>query len=276
MIIDSHQHFWHYHPEKDAWIDDSMKILQRDFLPDELEKILIENNVAGCVAVQADQSEKETAFLLDCAKKHRFIKGVVGWVDLMAKNITERLAYFNENILFKGVRHIVQAEDDGFLLQENFQNGIRQLSQLGLTYDILVYPRRLKNTIKFVEKFPNQIFILDHLAKPYINDKMDAQWKKGIKILSTFENVHCKISGLVTESKHKEIDQNHFTPYLDIAVENFGVDRLLFGSDWPVCLVRSNYQKVLKIIQNYFADFSKDQQEKVFYKNAIDIYRLKF
>ena len=191
MRIDAHQHFWVYDPVRDAWIDESMLVIRKDFLPEELQPILKTNQIDGCVAVQADQSETETDFLLACAENNPFVKGVVGWVDLRAKNIEDRLAHFSKNKLLKGVRHIVQAEANDFMLGEAFQHGVSKLEQFNLTYDILVFPPHLKATIALANKFPNQKFILDHIAKPYIKDGKIEAWQADITELAKADNVYC-------------------------------------------------------------------------------------
>ena len=274
MIIDAHQHLWKYDPVRDHWIEDSMEVLRKDFLPKDLKPILDANGVAGCIAVQADQSEEETEFLLKCAQENPFLKGVVGWVDLMAGNVEERLANYSRNEYFKGVRHIVQAEKDDFLLNKDFQNGVGKLSQYGLSYDLLIYPRQFPATLEMVEKFPNQIFVLDHIAKPSVSEKLDAEWVKNILLLSKHENVFCKISGMVTETKNFEWVKSDFTPYLASVVSAFGTDRLLYGSDWPVCLLAADYKEVLGIIVDYFQNFSTLEKSKIFALNAIKAYNL--
>ncbi len=272
MIIDAHQHLWKYDPVRDNWIEDSMEVLREDFLPKDLKPILDANGVAGCIAVQADQSEEETEFLLKCAQENPFLKGVVGWVDLRAGNVEERLANYSYNKYFKGVRHIVQAEKDDFLLNKDFQNGVGKLSQYGLSYDLLIYPRQFPATLEMVEKFPNQIFVLDHIAKPNISEKLDAEWVKNIHLLSKHENVFCKISGMVTETKNFEWVKSDFTPYLASVVSAFGTDRLLYGSDWPVCLLAADYKEVLGIVADYFQNFSALEKSKIFALNAIKAY----
>jgi len=274
MIIDAHQHLWKYDPVRDHWIEDSMEVLRKDFLPKDLKPILDANGVAGCIAVQADQSEEETEFLLKCAQENPFLKGVVGWVDLRAGNVEERLANYSHNEYFKGVRHIVQAEKDDFLLNKDFQNGVGKLSQYGLSYDLLIYPRQFPATLEMVEKFPNQIFVLDHIAKPSVSEKLDAEWVKNILLLSKHENVFCKISGMVTETKNFEWVKSDFTPYLASVVSAFGTDRLLYGSDWPVCLLAADYKEVLGIIVDYFQNFSTLEKSKIFALNAIKAYNL--
>lgn len=274
MIIDSHQHFWKYDPIRDAWIDDSMQVIRRDFLPQDLESILKANDVAGCVAVQADQSETETEFLLDCANKNPFIKGVVGWVDLKTKDVEARLAHYSEDAKLKGVRHIVQAEANDFMLGKDFQNGISKLQQFNLTYDILIFPPQINAAIALVNKFPNQKFVIDHMAKPYIKSGEIKEWESKITELSQAPNVFCKVSGMVTEADLKYWKVSDFTPYLDVIFNTFGTDRILYGSDWPVCLLAAQYEEQLNIIQNYTKDFSTQEQLKVFGNNAVDFYNL--
>ena len=274
MKIDAHQHFWKYNPVRDAWIDDSMEVIRRDFLPDDLKPILETNNLDGCIAVQADQSETETEFLLNCAKNNSFIKGVVGWVDLRAENIEERLAHYAKNTLFKGVRHIVQSEPNDFMLGEKFQNGIRKLQQFNLTYDILVFPTQLKAAIELVNKFPNQKFVVDHLAKPYIKDGKIKDWKADMYQLAQAQNVYCKVSGMVTEANLKDWKALEFKPYLDVIFEAFGVDRILYGSDWPVCLLAAEYQLQLNIVEEYISEFSEEEKEKVMGLNALHFYNI--
>jgi L-fuconolactonase len=274
MKLDSHQHFWKYSPQQHNWIDDSMVSLKRDFLPNDLEPHLIENKIEACVVVQADQSEKETEFLLELATQYEFIKGVVGWVDLRAKNVEERLQFYSQNQYFKGVRHIVQSEKQDFLLDPAFQNGIGKLGNLNLTYDLLIYPHQIEATIKLVSQFPSQKFVLDHLAKPHIkNGKIDP-WKNQIQRLAQFSNVSCKISGMVTEADHVQWKPSDFIPYLDIVFEAFGENRILFGSDWPVCLLAASYQEVYHLITDYTANFSLEQRDKLFGGNAERIYNI--
>ena len=275
MKIDAHQHFWKFDPVRDAWIDDTMSVLQRDFLPKDLQAILTENNIDGCVAVQADQSETETEFLLALAAKNEFIQGVVGWVDLRKENAKERLAHYAENILFKGVRHIVQGEPDDFLLRADVQNGIGLLEQYNLTYDILVFARQLPAAIELVKAFPNQKFVLDHLAKPQISQGLDKEWQTHIKALAAYPNVFCKLSGMVTETKDFKWKQSDFAPFLDVIFNSFGTDRIMYGSDWPVCLLAADYGSQLNILQNYISHFSESEQSKIMGGNATSFYDLK-
>lgn len=272
MIIDSHQHFWNYDPVKDAWIDETMSVLKKDFLPKDLKLVLESNGVDGCIVVQADQSEAETEFLLSCAASNSFIMGVIGWVDLTANNLDERLEYYASNPLFKGVRHIVQAEKEDYLLRKDVQNGIGKLTRFNLTFDLLIYPHQLASAITLAEQFPNQKFILDHIAKPNISEPISEKWLSGIQQLSKNKNVYCKLSGLVTETNNfKDTD---FTSYIEVVFEAFGHERIMFGSDWPVCLLATDYKTVLNIIHDYMDSQSIEVKNNILGYNAIKIYNL--
>ncbi|WP_343745205.1 amidohydrolase family protein [Chitinophaga sp.] len=275
MVIDAHQHFWQYDPVRDAWIDDSMQVIRRDFFPEHLEPILASNGVHGCVAVQADQSENETAFLLDLADKHPFIKGVVGWTDLRSPNVRERLAAYTAHPKLKGFRHIVQGEpDNNFLLGEAFCNGIAALAEFGFTYDILVYPKQLAATAAFVEKFPDHRFAIDHVAKPDFKTGALDEWAAYMRRIAKAPNVYCKLSGLVTEADWQHWQQEHFEPFLDVVLECFGPNRLMFGSDWPVCLLAAEYAQVKNIIVSYIGKLSTAEQNNIMGGNAISFYHL--
>ena len=274
MIIDSHQHFWNYDSIKDAWIDDSMEVIRRDFLPKDLKPLLDKNAIDGCIAVQADQSENETDFLLSCAQKNKFIKGVIGWLDLTSDNLESRLNHYVKNPLFKGLRHIVQAEKDDYLIRDDVQKGISKLANYNLTYDILIFPSQLNAAIELVKKFPKQQFVLDHIAKPHISNSMDELWRSNIIELSKNQNVSCKLSGLVTETNNYTFNDIDFNPYLDIIFQSFGPKRILFGSDWPVCLLAANYKKVYDLIFDYLDNHSTEIKTQIFGLNAIKIYNL--
>ncbi|MFH4967456.1 amidohydrolase family protein [Gaetbulibacter sp. M240] len=275
MVIDSHQHFWKFDPVRDSWINDSMEKIKMDFLPKDLEPILKVNNVNGCIAVQADQSERETEFLLQCAAENSFIKGVVGWVDLTSENVEKRLRYYSKNRFFKGLRHIVQAEPDvNFMLRTDFLNGISKLQNFNLTYDILIVPNQLPAALELAKTFPKQKFILDHLGKPKISEGIDSSWLSHIEKLGALKNVYCKLSGLVTETKDLKWKKTDFEPFLKTMVSNFGTDRLLFGSDWPVCLLAASYKEVLNIISDFFKSFSTNEVENILGTNAVKIYDL--
>jgi len=232
-------------------MDDAMLPLLKDFLPDDLHPLLLEQKIDGCVVVQVDQTEAETSFLLDLAAKHTFVKAVIGWFNLRSDNIEERLVHFAKNPSFRGVRHILQSEPDDFMLGEAFCNGIAKLEQFELTYDILIFPKQLKNTIVFVEKFPNQKFVLNHLAKPDIKSKKIKEWQKDLNILAPHPNVYCKVSGMVTEADWIDWKEKDLTPYLDVVFETFGTNRTMYGLDWPVCLLTSGYERVFNSVENY-------------------------
>ena len=273
--IDAHQHFWIFDPVRDSWINDEMAVIQRDFLPADLEPVLQQNGIDGCVAVQADQSEIQNDFLLDLANYNDFVKGVVGWVDLRADNIEERLEYYSMFNLMKGFRHVLQGEADrALMLNADFMNGIGKLNKHGFTYDILIFPDQLPYVSEFVEAFPDQQFVIDHIAKPYIKDKKIDDWAADMKKVAQHKNLHCKVSGMVTEAdwqKHKPAD---FMPYMDVVFEAFGADRLMFGSDWPVCLVAADYTAMKGIVEQYTATLSVTEQENFWGRNAVKFYNL--
>jgi L-fuconolactonase len=253
-----------------------MSVIQRDFWPQELKPVLDENGFDGSVVVQSDQSEGENEFQLSNATQFDFIKGVVGWVDLRSPSVEKRLKYYSQFKKMKGFRHVLQGEKDrAFMLQPAFMKGISLLKKYNFTYDILVFPDQLKHITTFVKAFPGQPFIIDHMAKPSIKDKKSDEWKKDIEKIAEYENVYCKISGMVTEADWKQWKKEDFTLYIEIVTKAFGTDRILFGSDWPVCLVAASYEKVLEIVTNHFSSFSKNEQELFFGGNAIKFYNLK-
>lgn len=273
--LDTHQHFWKYDPVRYAWIDESMSTIQRDFLPTDLAPVLKANGIEGCIAVQADQTEDETQFLLDLSAQNDFIKGVVGWVDLRAPDVAGRLAYFAKHPKMKGIRHIVQGESDvNFLLRDDFLRGIKSLSRFNLAYDILVFPHQLGAALEFVRLFPEQPFVIDHLAKPYIKDGYFDGWAVLMKEIAQHPNVHCKISGMITEADWKRWKYEDFTPYLDVVFSAFGTTKTMFGSDWPVCLVAGSYEKMLGLVQRYMEKFSTDEQAAFFGNNGATFYNI--
>jgi L-fuconolactonase len=273
--IDAHHHFWQFDPVRDNWISDDMSVIQKDFLPQDLEPLLRQSGFDGCVAVQSDQSEKENAFHLALAGDHDFIKGIVGWVDLQAENIAERLQHYGGYKKMKGFRHVLQGEAQrDFMLRPAFMNGIGHLNRHNFTYDILIFEDQLQYIPQFVSAFPDQPFVIDHLAKPAIKEGKIEEWKKGIVSVAQFQNVFCKISGMVTEADWKGWKDEDFKPYMDVVAEAFGPDRILFGSDWPVCLVAASYNEVVRIVADYFSSFTSDEQAKVFGGNAARFYNL--
>jgi len=272
--IDSHQHFWKFDPVRDSWIDETMQNIQRDFLPEDLQPLLNANQFEGCVAVQASQSEVETHFLLDLASKNDFIKGVVGWIDLRNENIAERLQFFSDQKKLKGFRHVVQGEADDFMFGKEFRRGIAALKPFNYTYDILIFERQIPAAISLVQDFPNQKFVIDHIAKPDIKSGSIDSWKKGIQEIAKYENVWCKISGMVTEADWKNWKPEDLKPYLDVIFENFAVDKLMYGSDWPVLNVASDYNEVVKTLEDYISKFSIEDQNKIWFENAKEFYKL--
>jgi L-fuconolactonase len=275
MRIDAHQHFWIYDPGEYSWIDESMTTLQRDFLPADLEPILKRNGVNGSVAVQTRESLEETRWLLGLAEKSKSILGVVGWVDLQSADVRKQLSEFAEHSKFVGVRHIVQSEpDDQFLLRPDFLRGIAALEEFDLAYDILIYERHLPVAADFVARFPRQRFVLDHMAKPSIKACRIDDWLRGIYALAAFPNVFCKLSGLVTEADWIKWTPGDIAPYLDVAFRAFGPNRLLMGSDWPVCLVAGAYDRVLAVVPDHLDRYRPDERDAVLGGNAQRFYRL--
>ena len=276
MRIDAHQHFWRYSPETHGWITDDMSKIRRDFLPVDLDPELAANDVWGTVAVQAEQSEQETGFLVELADSTNTILGVVGWVDLRAHDLCQRLEHYSQFESLVGFRHIVQAEpDDRFLLREDVLRGIASLERYGFTYDILIYPRQLAASLALVEKFPAQRFVIDHLAKPDIRGGSGfGAWRDGMRALARHPNVYCKVSGMVTEADWASWKPADFAPYLDVAFDAFGIDRVMFGSDWPVCLVAATYTQIVGALEQYAQKLSPAGRNKVFCANAARFYGL--
>jgi L-fuconolactonase len=272
--IDSHQHFWKYDPAEYPWIKPNWPI-RRSFLPPDLEPLLHKSGFDGCVAVQARQTLGETEWLLALAAEYPFIAGVVGWVDLRSPEVSSELERFRGNKQLVAVRHVVQDEpDDRFMLRENFLRGIVALKNLDLAYDILIFPKQLPAAIELARRFPEQRFVLDHIAKPFIKDQEIEPWRAQIQELAKMKNVFCKLSGMVTEAHWQSWKIEDFAPYLEVVWEAFGVDRLMIGSDWPVCLLSAEYEPAMGIVQQFLQNFSAAEREKVLGANAIRFYRL--
>ena len=276
MHIDAHQHFWVYNPREFEWIDDAMASLRRDFLPPALKTELDLAEFQGCVAVQARQTLEETRWLLELAASSPFILGVVGWVDLQSPQVRLQLKELAENPRLVGVRHVVQGEpDDRFLLRPEFLRGIAALEEFDLAYDILIYPRHLPVAAEFVRQFPRQRFVLDHLAKPPIKSGSLHPWTDGIRRLAAFPNVFCKLSGMVTEADWQRWQPRQTTPYLDVAFECFGPERLMIGSDWPVCTVAASYARAMQVVKDYLGRHTEQVREAVLGGNAQRFWKLK-
>ena len=253
-----------------------MFVLKRDFLPEDLALECKANGIDASIAVQSSQSEEETLFLLELAENNPQIAGVVGWVDLASSQTCERLKLFSRYEKLRGFRHIAQAEpDDGFLVQPDFMRGISCLREFSFTYDILIYPKQLPAAIDLVSKFPEQRFVVDHLAKPEIKSRDSKLWAAHIRRIAKSPNIYCKLSGLVTEADWRNWKAEDFWPYLDVVFEAFGPDRLMFGSDWPVCLLAASYTQVKQIIEDYLDDYTSAQRQNIFGGNAIRFYGLK-
>jgi|SRR5579864_145955 len=276
MRVDAHQHFWKYNPAEYEWIDDSMTAIRRDFLPEDLEPQLVDNEFQGSIAVQVRQTLEETRWLLELADRSSKILGVVGWVDLLSPDVRSQLSEFTSNPKLVGIRHIVQSEpDDRFLLRQDFLRGIALLEEFDLTYDILIYTKHLPVAAEFVERFPRQRFVLDHLAKPAIKIQEVESWTAGIRRLASFPNVSCKLSGLVTEADWQHWKPEEITPYLDIAFATFGASRLMIGSDWPVCLVAGSYSRTMDVLKSYLQCHPAETRDAVLGENARRFWRLK-
>lgn len=273
--IDAHQHFWEYNPKEHVWMTDEMAAIRRDFLPPDLKPFLDRVGFEGCVAVQARQNLEETRWLLELAGQYDFIRGVVGWVDLRSPDLASQLRRFTGRGKLAGVRHIVQDEpDDEFMLREDFRRGIAQLAEFDLAYDVLIYPRQLRAAIRLVEEFPHQRFVLDHIAKPDIAHATVEPWATGIRQLSQAPNVHCKLSGMVTEARWKTWRPDDFRPYLDMVFEAFMPGRLMIGSDWPVCTLSASYESAMRIVMDYIAPFPPAEQDAILGGNCARFYKL--
>ena len=273
MRIDSHQHFWVYDAVRDAWINDDMKAIQRNFLPTDLAPVLRANNIDGTVAVQASESPEETQFLVDLSSMYALIKGVVGWVDLESDQIEEQLERFRSHKVVKGYRHVIQGEEDpNYLTRPAFLRGIKALTKYGYTYDLLIHPRHFESTLSCVAQNPEQRFVLDHMAKPAIKVKAFKEWAAFMEKLSTFPNVYCKISGLVTEADWENWTIADFQPYIQHVIHCFGKDRVMFGTDWPVCQLAASYEQVIEIVETALVDFSEAEKAAFFGGNAARFY----
>ena len=271
--IDTHQHFWKYNDWEYGWMGASMEALKCDRLPNHLAGLLKEARIDGTISVQARQCLEETEWLLKLADENAFIKGVVGWVDLRSEQAEEQLGRFAGHRKLCGVRHVVQDEpDDRFMMRDDFVRGISKLRQYNLAYDLLVFPKHIRVACELVAKFPEQIFVLDHIGKPCIRDGEVEPWASDIRRLACFENVSCKISGMVTEADRHSWKSEDFKPYMDIVLEAFGADRIMLGSDWPVCTLAGEYEQVMRICAEYVEQLSGDEQAAIWAGNVNRIY----
>jgi L-fuconolactonase len=273
-MIDSHQHFWIYDEVQYPWIPKGSP-LQQDWMPEDWHQVGGAIGFSGSIAVQARQSMEESRWLLDLAREHPSIKGVVGWVDLQSPDVETQLIELSQFQKLVGVRHVVQDEpDDMFMLRPEFLRGIEKLKSFQLAYDILIFPRQLPAALELVQRFPDQRFVLDHIAKPQIKDAVLSPWREQIEQFASFENVWCKVSGMITEANHRNWKPMDFKPYLDIVFEAFEPERLMFGSDWPVCLLAGSYNQAFELLEEYTAQFSSADRHHFFTESAVEAYGL--
>jgi L-fuconolactonase len=276
MRIDTHQHFWKYNDRDYVWMAAGMDKLRKDHLPADLLPLIGAADISATVAVQARQSLEESAWLLQLADEHAFIRAVVGWVDLSSERAVEQLEQLSQHAKFRGVRHVVHDEpDDEFMLRESFLNGLSQLRRFGLTYDLLLFPRHLAIACDVVKRFPDQLFVLDHIAKPPIRTREIEPWAGDLKRLAGFANVVCKLSGLVTEARWDSWAARDFEPYLDVVLSAFGPHRLMIGSDWPVCTLAGDYKSVIDLAADYIARLSGDEQRAILEENPMKVYSIR-
>ena len=274
MKIDSHIHLWDFKQEEFEWIDDSMSILQRDFNPAHIIPVLKKNNFDGAIAVQARALKAENDFLLEIAKDHSMIEGVVGWADLKDRGLPAYLEFLAGYEKLKGIRTFIQDESLGYMAQTKFRHGLKLLKNYDFSFDLLIREDQLNEAAELVRQHPYQKFVIDHMAKPFYSNGMNKTWKKNIQEMGALPNVFCKISGLVTETRNLHWQYQEFTPFLDVVSNSFGPKRLMFGSDWPVCKLSCKYEDVLKICEQYFSTFSEDEYKAVMGLNAIEFYGL--
>lgn len=274
LRIDAHHHLWRFNEVEFAWIDDTMARLRRDFLAGELRKELEAATIDATVAVQARESIEETIWLMECARSTSAIWGVVGWAPLAFEVLPDILDCFGHNMKLVGFREVVQGKPDGYLLQSSFNRGIEELTRRGFTYDVLIHERQLVEATQFIDRHPDQRFVLDHAAKPKICKNELEPWKTNLRELALRPNVYCKISGLVTEANWQTWSEDSLQPYLDVCVEAFGTKRLMAGSDWPVCTVAASYTRWWNVLTHYFAGFSESENRRIFGENAVEFYNL--
>ncbi len=273
--IDAHHHLWKYSPPEYPWITDNMGSLRREFLIPDLVNVMQESGIDGVITVQARQMVEETRWLLELACYHDFIRGVVGWIPLVDPKVQVHLEYFSANAKLKGVRHVIHDEpDDFYVLREDFNRGIELLKHFDLRYDLLIVERHLPQTIEFVDRHPHQIFILDHIAKPKVRDRVISPWRENITELARRENVFCKLSGIVTEASWESWTEKDLEPYFQTTLAAFGPERIMFGSDWPVIRLASSYKRWVDVVQHCISQLSQYEQARILGETATEVYRL--
>lgn len=275
MVIDAHHHFWQYNPQEYGWITDATPVLKRNYLPENLGRETSAVGVDGVVSVQARQTIGETQWLLDLAERNDFIRGVVGWVPLISPTVHADVERYSHRRKFRAVRHVLQDEaDDSYMLRDDFNRGISTLKDFDLRYDILIYERHLPQAIKLVDHHPSQVFVLDHIAKPRIREHVMSPWRENLRELARRPNVYCKLSGMVTEADHQKWSDRDLRPYMEAALEAFGPRRLMFGSDWPVCLLACTYKRWYEIVRDFAAPLAAEEQRRLFGGTAVEAYGL--
>jgi L-fuconolactonase len=273
LKLDSHQHFWKYSDAEYGWIDDTN--LRRDFLPDDLHKELRGAGIDGAISVQARQTLGETEWLLSLAEQNSFLKGVVGWVPLTSPSVEADIEKFAARKKLKAVRHVIQDEkDDRYILREDLNAGVALLDKHGLAFDILIFERHLPYAIQFVDRHPKQRFILDHIAKPRIRDGAVQPWRDNLREMAKRSNVWCKISGVVTEADHKKWTEAQVRFYIDTALDAFTPKRVMFGSDWPVCLSATTYKNWTELMRRATKNLSPSERDSIFGGAAAAAYRI--
>jgi L-fuconolactonase len=272
--LDSHHHCWIYNPVEYGWIDDKMAIIRRDFLPGDLEREFSAAGIHAAISVQARQTLEETRWLLELAQSHDFIQGVVGWVPLINPRVGAQLERLAENPKLRAVRHVLQDEPDGYMLRDDFNRGIREVTRLALAYDVLIFERQLPTAIQFVDLHPNQTFIVDHLAKPPVKRNELSPWHENLKDLARRPNVYCKLSGLATEAEHANWTPEQLSPYIDAVIEIFSPQRVMFGSDWPVCLLAIEYTQWAALVSQAIRSLSSSEQARIWSGTALEAYRI--
>jgi L-fuconolactonase len=274
MRIDTHHHFWRYNPAEYGWIGPPLGLLRQDFLPQHLAEEMKQAKVDGVVSVQARQTVAETAWLLELAGEHDFIRGVVGWVPLVSPKVKDELERFAANPKLKAVRHVLQNESDDYMLRPDFDEGIKALRPFGLVYDVLIFERHLPQTLEFVDRHPDQVFVVDHAAKPRIREGILQPWKDRMIELARRPGVYCKLSGLVTEADWQAWTPSQLRPYAEAVLEAFGPRRVMFGSDWPVCLLACAYGRWCQVVEEFISKLSPAEQQRIWAGTAAEAYKL--
>ena len=273
--IDSHHHLWRYSQETYPWITNKMNVLRRDFLPSDIATEARANHIDGCVVVQAQQTLDETYTLLEHADRNTFLRGVVGWAPISSSRFPSILEELCSHPKLRGLRHVIQDEpDENYILRKDFNLGIDKLAKQSLVYDVLVFAKHLPQTIAFVDRHPQQIFVLDHMGKPDVARQVLSPWKENIRDLARRDNVYCKLSGLLTEAKWKEWKEDQFQPYVDTVMEAFSPTRIMMGSDWPVCLLAGSYSRWMQLVYQWTSSLSTDEQDCILGKTAVKVYNL--